>query len=100
MMPGGHLDLDHRIHEHALRWADIGEELLGQPAHPCKHLAQVWQPLLAWKMLLLGNLVHEKREDFARLLRAIGGCQASRLEIHLPSVAEFVALGERMSATG
>ena len=65
VMPGGHLDLDHGIHEHARGWADIGEELLGQPAHPCKHLAQVCQPLLAWQILPLGTLIHEKHEEFA-----------------------------------
>src|SRR5262249_41660186 len=96
-MPGGYLDLDHGIHEHANIWADIAEELRGHPPHPCKALSQACQPLLAWKMLLLGGLIHEKREDFARLWRAIGGGHPSRLDIHLPSVADAVAVGERIA---
>src|SRR6266700_7332129 len=51
-------------------------------------------------MLRLCYLVHEKREDFARLRRAIGGCQESRLEIHLPGVADVVAVGERIAGDG
>src|SRR5581483_10880866 len=97
LMPGGHLNLDHRIHEHGSLWADIGEEPLSQPTHPREHLAQMCQSLFAWQMLRLRALIQEQDEEFALGIRAIGKDLSSWLVIQLVGAANAVAVGKRVT---
>src|SRR2546426_9612049 len=96
-MPGGHLYLGHRVHEDGVSIGSVREELLCNPAHPRKHLAQAVQPLFPWKVFLLCYLIHKKREDFTILRSAIGSCHTTRLDIHLPCATDAVLVGERIA---
>ena len=99
-MPGGHLNLDHRIHEHVSTGLTSERNCWVSQPIPANTSRKRVSRCSRGSMLRLGALVHEKHEEFAHLRRAIGRGLASRLVIHLVGAADAVAIGKRIAGDG